>query len=148
MGLAELGNGGSFDRIGGNYGECDAFYVYGLCIPDCSPSTALFQPITEIITADADGDGKDEFIFGTAEGQIVALRAPTAAFYRLSRPTLFPPIRYSSHWQREAAALISLQATEACASIDWGINTKTQRTQRFLFDLCVLCLVLLVSPYL
>jgi outer membrane protein assembly factor BamB len=74
MGLAELGNGGSFDRIGGNYGESDAFYAYDYATGLLTFKT-LYQPITEIITADADGDGKDEFIFGTAEGQIVALHA-------------------------------------------------------------------------
>jgi outer membrane protein assembly factor BamB len=89
MGLAELGNGGGFDRIGGNFGESDAFYAYDYTTGLLAFKT-LFQPVTEIITADTDGDGKDEFIFGTAEGQIVALRASDGGLVWSIKTDSFP----------------------------------------------------------
>lgn len=89
MGLAELGNGGSFDRIGGNFGEGDTFYVYDYATGLLSYKTA-YQPQTEIITVDIDNDGKDEFLFGTTDGQIVALRALDGSLLWSVKADAFP----------------------------------------------------------
>lgn len=74
MGIAEVGNGGSFDLVGGNYGENDSFYIYNYFTGLLTAKTS-YQPITDIISVDLNSDNQDEFIFGTADGQIIAIRA-------------------------------------------------------------------------
>jgi outer membrane protein assembly factor BamB len=74
MGIAELGNGGGIDLIGGNYGEDEAFYTYDYETGRLRYRTT-YRPVSDIITADVDGDGSDEFVFATAAGEIVALQA-------------------------------------------------------------------------
>lgn len=89
MGLAELGDGGGFDRVGGNFGENDLFYVYDYNTGLLSYRTP-YQPITEIITANIDGGDGDEFVFGTADGQIVALHAQDGSLLWAVKVDSFP----------------------------------------------------------
>lgn len=74
MGLAELGNGGGIDRIGGNFGPDDLFFIYEYETGLLTARTP-YQPLTETVALDLDADRKDEFVFGTVDGQIVAVRA-------------------------------------------------------------------------
>ncbi len=74
MGIAETGNGGSFDLVGGNFGENDSFYIYSYFTGLLTTKTP-YQPITDIISIDLNSDNQDEFIFGTADGQIIAIKA-------------------------------------------------------------------------
>ncbi len=63
-------------RIGGNYGDLDRFAAY-----DFDGGKQAFVsdavPVTDVLAADVDGDGSDEFVFGTADGRVVALRSDT-----------------------------------------------------------------------
>lgn len=74
MGIAELGNGNSFDLIAGNYGENDTLSAYSYATGLLSYKTN-YHPLTEILTVDLDKDGQDEWVFGTVEGQIIAIHA-------------------------------------------------------------------------
>lgn len=74
MGLADLGNGGGLDRIGGNFGPDDLFFIYEYETGLLAARTP-HQPLTETVSLDLDGDRKDEFVFGTVDGQIVAVKA-------------------------------------------------------------------------
>jgi outer membrane protein assembly factor BamB len=91
MGLAETNNtnGSIFDKIGGNFGESDTFYIYDYSNGFLSTKTP-FQPITDIISLDLNNDGQDEFVFGTADGQIVALRAQDGSLVWSIRLESFP----------------------------------------------------------
>lgn len=62
--------------LGGNFGASDRFVAY-----DYDDGRVAFTtdhvPMTDVVTADTDGDGEDEFIFGTTDGRVVALAAQT-----------------------------------------------------------------------
>jgi hypothetical protein len=65
---------GNFERVGGNFGPSDQFVAYNYV----DGSVAFAAPhvaITDVNTADTDGDGVDEFIFGTMLGRVVAVRS-------------------------------------------------------------------------
>ncbi len=89
VGLAEISNGGGFDRIGGNFGESDTFYIYDYFTGLLATKTP-YQPITDIISLDLNNDGQDEFVFGTTDGQIVALRAQDGSLVWSIRLDSFP----------------------------------------------------------
>jgi hypothetical protein len=74
LGLAELGDGGGIDLLGGNYGEDEAFYTYDYHSGLLRYRTA-YRPVSDIITADTDDNGQDEFIFATNSGEVVAIQA-------------------------------------------------------------------------
>ncbi|MBI4851498.1 MAG: hypothetical protein HY819_06870 [Acidobacteria bacterium] len=90
MGLADITSmTSSFDRIGGNFGESDTFYIYDYFTGLLTTKTA-FQPITDIISIDLNLDGQDEFVFGTADGQIVALNSKDGSLVWSIRLESFP----------------------------------------------------------
>jgi outer membrane protein assembly factor BamB len=63
-------------RVGGNFGPGDQFVAY-----DYGNGRILYSThhvaITDVNTADTDGDGVDEFVFGALDGRVVALRSDT-----------------------------------------------------------------------
>lgn len=69
---------GRFGRVGGNFGPSDRFVAYDYRDGKVA-FTAPHVPVTDVVTADTNADGVDEFIFGTGDGRIVALRADTGA---------------------------------------------------------------------
>lgn len=77
MGLAKVSGKGTFDIIGGNYGENDSFYTYDYFTGLLKLKTP-YQPITDIVSIDLDLNGQDEFVFGTANGQVVAINSQDA----------------------------------------------------------------------
>jgi outer membrane protein assembly factor BamB len=70
------GRDGRVVRAGGNYGQLDRFAAFDYA--DGKPAfTTDDVPVTDTVAADVDGDGSDDFLFGTADGHVVALRADT-----------------------------------------------------------------------
>jgi outer membrane protein assembly factor BamB len=63
-------------RVGGNFGPGDRFVAYDYANGRVLYTTA-HVPITDVNTADTDGDGVDEFVFGAVDGRVVALRSDT-----------------------------------------------------------------------
>ncbi|MBL8149840.1 MAG: PQQ-binding-like beta-propeller repeat protein [Blastocatellia bacterium] len=108
MGLADLGNGGNFDRLGGNYGDNDSFYIYDYSSGLLTARTSL-QPITEIVSCDIDNDGKDDFIFGTADGQVVAVSAETGKTIWMIETGFFTgnPVIVSLGTSKKAALVVA-----------------------------------------
>lgn len=76
--LAALARGrdGKIARVGGNYGPLDRFAAYDYDDGDTAFTSDLV-PATDVVAADTDGDGVDEFVFGTQDGRVVALRSDT-----------------------------------------------------------------------
>ena len=62
--------------LGGNFGASDRFVAYDY-VDGRVAFTTDHVPMTDVVTADTDGDGEDEFIFGTTDGRVVALSAQT-----------------------------------------------------------------------
>lgn len=89
LGLAQVSSKTGFDRLGSNFGESDAFYIYDYFTGLLTTKTP-FQPITDIISIDLDNNGQDEFVFGTADGQIVALHAQDGSLVWSIRLDSFP----------------------------------------------------------
>jgi outer membrane protein assembly factor BamB len=67
---------GRIQRVGGNFGPGDQFVAYDYADGKVAFTTP-YVAITDVNTADTDGDGVDEFVFGTADGRVVALRSDT-----------------------------------------------------------------------
>lgn len=74
-GLAR-GADGVLRAVGGNFGPADCFVAYDADRGRETVATA-HVPITDVVTADTDSDGLDEFIFGTMDGRVVALHSDT-----------------------------------------------------------------------
>ncbi len=73
--LAHDSQTGAF-RLGGNYGDFDRFVAYNYDDGKVAFTTSLV-PMTDTIAADTNGDGIDEFIFGTIDGRVVGLNTLT-----------------------------------------------------------------------
>lgn len=69
---------GKVVRVGGNFGPYDRFTAYEFDDGDVAFTTA-HVPTTDVVAADTDRDGVAEFVFGTADGRVVALRSDTGA---------------------------------------------------------------------
>jgi outer membrane protein assembly factor BamB len=69
---------GEVVRVGGNFGPYDRFTAYEFKDGDVAFTTAHI-PTTDVVTADTDRDGVAEFVFGTADGRVVALRSDSGA---------------------------------------------------------------------
>lgn len=75
VGLAH-GRSGGVERVGGNFGANGQFIAYDYA----TGRVVLALPhvaISDVNTADTDGDGVDEFLFATTDGRIVALSSDT-----------------------------------------------------------------------
>lgn len=71
-----LGAKGIAWRVGGNFGPFDRFAAFEYSSGKLAFTTSHI-PITDVLTADLDADGVDEFLFGTLDGRVVALEAAT-----------------------------------------------------------------------
>jgi outer membrane protein assembly factor BamB len=69
-----LGKDGAFDRVAGNFGDDDRMTAFDYKNGRILWTTALV-PVTDVVTADLDGDGVEEFVFGALDGRVVAVRS-------------------------------------------------------------------------
>jgi hypothetical protein len=67
---------GNFERVGGSFGQSDQFVAFDYVDGRVAFATAHIA-ITDVNSGDTDGDGVDEFVFGTVDGRVVALRSDT-----------------------------------------------------------------------
>lgn len=64
--------------VGGNFGPLDRFVTYDYKNGRVKATSDLI-PSTDVLAVDVDGDGVQEFVFGTGDGRLVAVRGETAS---------------------------------------------------------------------